>query len=533
MARTERIEGSLEDLSLTEILKKVTLLGREGVLTLSWKEKRVFVSCREGEVVRAWEGEEEALLGTVLVRAGKLTTEQLENGLRIQKNIRQPLTRTMVEMGYVTQAEVKRLTRILSEETLYPLFSWPSGRFTFEPSEVFYDPELIEPIHTDVVIMEGLRQAEAWPHLLEKISSLQIVFEATEEATIQAGETLADLEEKYEATQVILDRTLQHIKREEGEISQDHAQGDWLLPFIDGQRTVHALIQECEINAFSAFSVYCALASLMEAGKIKRKDALQFQTHTEARRQIEEEQVEVEQEGGKPQPVLAAAPIGFQEIPPERQGGPVATGPTPEPIAVVRYDAEETSGGDAPMPRGETVTPPDTVDTVDTVARAPDPQTVTPSPGHVEKRWLPFDVRSLNAGAWAINGMVVAAAVIIITFASSSIRASFEVFHAFEAAFEPLRVWSEQDQIRAALERYYLRHRRFPDSLRDLARHGFLSTAREKAIPLAAWSYTGHETAYQLSAAPAHVAASSTHAPAFCAREEGDTLILGASPTCR
>ena len=207
------LEGSLESTPLPDILKKLALQRREGLLTLSWKEKRVFAQCKDGEVVRAWEGEEEVLLGELLVRAGKMTPERLENGLRIQKNINQPLTRTMVEMGYVTPEEIKRLTRILSEEMLYPVFNWPTGRFNFVPKEVAFDPELIEPLATDLIIREGNRQADAWPGLLEKIPSLQIVFERTGNGIAEAeGEdSIAHFEEKYEATQVILDKTLQHL----------------------------------------------------------------------------------------------------------------------------------------------------------------------------------------------------------------------------------------------------------------------------------------------------------------------------------
>jgi len=272
------MEGSLAENPLSTVLKQVATSGQDGLLVLSWQGKRVFVSCKQGEILHAWEGEEDALLGAILVRSGKITQEQLENGLRIQKNIRQSFMRTLIEMGYVTQQQIKPLIRIISEEAIYPIFDWPAGSFSFEAKPVTYDPEMMEPFPIDVIIQEGLHRAEIWPHLLEAVPSLQAVYELTgiPAQRLNDPERMANL--SYEATQVLMEETLQRLEREEtGEWVKAQKTWEWLISLIDGHRSVQEIIREAEVYAFSAFSVYSGLDDLLKHKVIKAKDEIYFE----------------------------------------------------------------------------------------------------------------------------------------------------------------------------------------------------------------------------------------------------------------
>jgi len=276
------MEGSLAENPLSTVLKQVAASGQDGLLVLSWQGKRVFVSCKQGEILHAWEGEEDALLGAILVRSGKITQEQLENGLRIQKNIRQSFMRTLIEMGYVTQQKIKPLIRIISEEAIYPIFDWPAGSFSFEAKPVTYDPEMMEPFPIDVIIQEGLHRAEVWPHLLEAVPSLQAVYELTgiPAQRLNDPERMANL--SYEATQVLMEETLQRLEREEtGEWVKAQKTWEWLISLIDGHRSVQEIILEAEVYAFSAFSVYSGLDDLLKHNVIKVKDEVYFKENAE------------------------------------------------------------------------------------------------------------------------------------------------------------------------------------------------------------------------------------------------------------
>jgi len=442
-------EGSLESTPLADILKKIAMKRQEGLLTLSWKENRVFAHCKDGEVVRAWEGEEEVLLGELLVRAGKMTPERLENGLRIQKNINQSLTLTMVEMGYVTPEEIKRLTRILSEETLYPVFNWPTGRFNFAPKEVVFDPELIGPLPTDLIIREGNRQADAWPDLLEKIPSRHLIFEQTRKGGEDVEGSISHFEEKYEATQVILERTIKHLKMEEGHVESGKDELSWLTGLIDGKRTVQEIIKKSETMAFSAFSVYSGLCELLEREVIKVRHEILDETAG-----LESKTVTIQR---TPEPPLIAENEKIQGI-----------DNTKEIVEVLGKD-------DVQAP-AEPI-----IKKITDKIRLPDAGSI---------------LSSISTGNWAVNGIAIAASVLLIFIAYPSILRISNVGHQIKEAFAPITRSSEQDGIRIALDLYYLKYMEFPNSLNDLIRDGFLVGRR---VDPSNWKYRADQNGYVLS----------------------------------
>jgi len=469
-------EGSLESTPLSDVLKKIALQRREGLLTLSWKENRVFAQCKDGEVVRAWEGEEEVLLGELLVRAGKMTPERLENGLRIQKNINQPLTRTMVEMGYVTPEEIKRLTRILSEETLYPVFNWPTGRFSFELKSVEFDPGLIAPLATDLIIREGNRQADAWPGLLKKIPSLQIVFEQTLNGLEELEESecsTSRLEGKREATQVILDRTIRHLKMEEGKAVNVKDDLAWLTALIDGKGTVHEIIQKSETMAFSAFSVYSGLSELMDRKIIKVKD------------NILERTVEAESK--------TVAVIPHHEIKSELSIEKIEKTSEATPVENIQYHVkhEENTKHEHEIKLEEEV---------NVFNENISQRDLESSIGKIRDK-----IGLLNTGSIVsaittrklmVNGVAIAVSAIFIFIAYPSILQISQVGQQVQKAIEPITRSSDLEGIQIALDLYYLKYAEFPHSLNDLIRAGFL--IRQK-VDLSDWKYRRNQNGYVLS----------------------------------
>jgi hypothetical protein len=481
MTPDAKIEGSLERESLTEVLKKIASRQWEGLLTLSWKERSIFVLCKEAEVVRAWEGEEEALLGALLVRAKKMTQEQLENGFRIQKNINQPLLRTIVEMGYVSPQEIKRLVWVLSEEVLYPIFSWPAGRFTFEQKTVAFDPDLLLPLAIEEVIKAGKRQSAAWPGLLKKIPSLHLIFEIPPENKLEGESTATDID--YEATQVILDRTVQHLRVDDGEISHERISWEWLLLLVDGQRTIEEIIHQAEIKAFSAFLVYTGLCSLLEVGRIRPQNEIPQSVrhpveppeptepapHVTARKEKEEKPGETKK---KSTPAARPTPAAAVSTPP------------PPPPGLREISHPSMNGAAAPlgdllkMPAGE---------------RAEE-TAVKETKASVFKAKIEAAFEGKRADHLGINVLAIAASVAIFAFSLPVVPSIVGVRGSLEQALSPIVKWNEEDRIRLALDLYHLEHERFPSSVSHLNR---LLPAEQKIHP-DEWRYLGGTDRYEL-----------------------------------
>jgi len=90
------LEGTLRDFSLADIFQLIGLQRKTGVLTLRGKDDTVTVTFLDGKVVAAdsLNRRLETRLGSVLMKSGLLTQDQLNRALDIQKE-------TLQRLGYV------------------------------------------------------------------------------------------------------------------------------------------------------------------------------------------------------------------------------------------------------------------------------------------------------------------------------------------------------------------------------------------------------------------------------------------------
>lgn len=271
------LEGSIQEFGLTEIFQLILIQKKEGTLALTHEKDSVFVYFKGGQIVKIQNGAEEEALGNALIRTGKITIEQLKKGLNEQKIKKQPLIQILTGLKYISAAEIKKANRLFTEETIFQLFSWKTGKYKFEQKEVVYDPDLIDPLSTEFILMEGMRRIDEWPLLLKKIPSREAVFEWIDGHGPMA-ENVADTEEKSPQGQEASFESM-------GDLGTEGGEDAWLNRLLDGERTVQQIIDHSEMGAFP---VYKAMAELLSQGKIKLRDTkgragqtnLSFQTLT-------------------------------------------------------------------------------------------------------------------------------------------------------------------------------------------------------------------------------------------------------------
>src|SRR5260370_38185305 len=97
------LEGTLRDFSLADIFQLIGLQRKTGVLTLRGKDDTVTVTFLDGKVVGAdsLNRRLENRLGTVLIKTGTLTQDQLNRALEIQTETLQPLGFILTHYGIV------------------------------------------------------------------------------------------------------------------------------------------------------------------------------------------------------------------------------------------------------------------------------------------------------------------------------------------------------------------------------------------------------------------------------------------------
>ena len=173
------LTGTLKDFGIAEILQLIGQQAKSGVLHLESKDDEIHIAIADGSVVRAESAGRKARerLGNMLVRAELITREELDYALDLQKRSLRRLGDILVELGFVSKADLKEMTALQTTETVYRLFHWKSGTYAFEPGDVEWDRDTVVPLRAESVLMEGFRQVDEWPVIRKKITSTAMTFE--------------------------------------------------------------------------------------------------------------------------------------------------------------------------------------------------------------------------------------------------------------------------------------------------------------------------------------------------------------------
>src|SRR5215210_9601740 len=173
------LEGTLRDFSLADIFQLIGLQRKTGVLTLRGKDDTVTVTFLDGKVVGAdsLNRRLENRLGTVLIRTGFLTQDQLNRALEIQKETLQRLGFILTHYGIISAESLKEAIQLQILQIVYRLFRWKDGDYHFsQETTIEYERENVVPITAESILMEGARMMDEWPIIEKRIRSYDMVF---------------------------------------------------------------------------------------------------------------------------------------------------------------------------------------------------------------------------------------------------------------------------------------------------------------------------------------------------------------------
>lgn len=174
------LEGSIRDFSLADIFQLIGIQRKTGILTLRHKDEEIKVSFLNGMVVNAdsKSGRVDDRLGSVLVKSGKLTQDNLNRALKLQKETLKKLGHVLVENELARPEDLRDALAIQITQIVYRLFRWKDGQYHFEQDvNVDYDKESFSPMSAESILMEGMRMIDEWPIIERKITSYDMVFE--------------------------------------------------------------------------------------------------------------------------------------------------------------------------------------------------------------------------------------------------------------------------------------------------------------------------------------------------------------------
>jgi hypothetical protein len=243
------LEGTLRVFSLNDIFQVLGLQRKSGVLTVEGEDDTVTIAFLGGQVVSA-ESAARRLgnrIGSLLVRAGRLTQEQLDSVLQVQTDTQQRLGFLLIRERLVTPEDLREALRLQIFRIVYSAFRWSDGRFRFtQEGPIDYDADHMSPVPTESILMEAAQMSDEWPLLEKKIRSRDKVYRRA--AGVEALRLVTSPDPAGEGALA--------VGRSEAEV--------WRL--VNGERSVSEILEQAFL---SDFDVYKGLSELLDRNLIE------------------------------------------------------------------------------------------------------------------------------------------------------------------------------------------------------------------------------------------------------------------------
>ena len=169
------ISGNLKTMELAELLQWLSHSQKTGTLLIDGGtvQKRVFFE--NGKIVSSASSEPKEHLGHFLVSHGYIDEDTLVKVMEMQKINRMLLGKILITVGAISEEDLNKMLRLKAEESIYDIFTWTEGDFSFS-DDVLPDLPMV-PITIDVtgIVFEGARRLDEWKLIGETIPSMQAV----------------------------------------------------------------------------------------------------------------------------------------------------------------------------------------------------------------------------------------------------------------------------------------------------------------------------------------------------------------------
>jgi hypothetical protein len=172
------LKGEITSFGVSEIFQLIAHQRKSGTLEIQTHDGLAQVRFLEGRLLEAWPDKRSPAeyIGSLLVRGALITPAQLDHALDVQRQSLRRLGEILLRSGALRVAEFQQVLAIQHRETAYRLLRLKRGTFRFVPGAVEVEEGISVPTEVGELLMEGFRQLDEWPALLEVIPSEKQVF---------------------------------------------------------------------------------------------------------------------------------------------------------------------------------------------------------------------------------------------------------------------------------------------------------------------------------------------------------------------
>jgi tetratricopeptide (TPR) repeat protein len=173
------IKGSLREASLPDVLQLLSMGKKTGCLAVTHRNNFGYIYFDKGRISYASIVNRRDRIGDLLVKAGSITPEQLQQAIDTQAKARDKrVGDLLVELEFITREALHEHVRVQIEEAVYLLFTWNEGTFNFEAEVHPERQDLLVSINPESLLLEGARRVDEWSLIEKKIPSFDMVFDA-------------------------------------------------------------------------------------------------------------------------------------------------------------------------------------------------------------------------------------------------------------------------------------------------------------------------------------------------------------------
>jgi hypothetical protein len=250
-------KGTLKDFKVPDILQLISLQKKTGILTFTSTDGFITLIFDKGFIVGvdSFPKKLEMRVGSVLVKQDYISEEMLQRALAIQKRTNQKIGEILQGMGLIGKDTIQDSLKTQAFEIILSLFKWKKGEYNFKVMEYLDEGmQIIEPLSTDNLIMEGVQMLDEWPLIKQVVPDDCMIFEPipVDSRSIEIVEEHEDFPEKGKGNKIFLTETEAN-----------------LLKYVNGQNTVRDLT---ELGVFTQYKVYKSIYNLVGKNIVKAKD---------------------------------------------------------------------------------------------------------------------------------------------------------------------------------------------------------------------------------------------------------------------
>ena len=231
------IRGSLREASLPDVLQLLAMGKKSGCLSVTHRHSFGNIYFDRGRISYASIVNRRDRLGDILIKNGLIAPAELDAAIALQSSHQERrLGEILIAQKVLAREQLHQYIKHQIEEAVFFLFTWTQGTFSFEPDVGHDAQDILVSINPESLLLEGARRVDEWSLIEKKIPSFDFIF-ALDRAHLSESNVALTVEQET------------------------------LLPLIDGQRDVAAIIDE---SGLGEFDVGKSLYGLITAGFLHR-----------------------------------------------------------------------------------------------------------------------------------------------------------------------------------------------------------------------------------------------------------------------